>query len=63
MDNGYKINEETINFTVNDDFCNAPIKIINEKVLMPVTSAEKDLCYTLLFFTDILGWIFVKKYC
>lgn len=63
VDNGYKINEETINFTVNDDFCNAPIKIINEKVLMPVTSAEKDLCYTLLFFTDILGWIFVKKYC
>ena len=59
--NGYKLNEEEISFSVNDITCASTLKVNNEKVIMPVTSAENNIAYLIVALLDLGGFIFVKK--
>ena len=59
--NGYKLNDKEISFSVNDISCVSTLTLDNEKVIMPVTSTEKNYAYLLLFLFDIGGFLYVKK--
>lgn len=59
--NGYKLNDKEISFSVNDISCASTLSVNNEKVVMPVTSTEKNYAYLLLFLFDLGGFIYVKK--
>lgn len=62
VDNGYKRNNERIEFTVNDDFCNAPLHIKHDKLFMPITSTKKDYCLLIsIILILFMGIIYVKK--
>ena len=62
VDKGYKRNNEIIEFTVNDDLCNAPLHVKHDKLFMPITSTKKDYCLLIsIILVIFIGILYVKK--
>ena len=62
VDKGYKRNNEIIEFTVNDDLCNAPLHVKHDKLFMPITSTKKDYCLLIsIILVILIGILYVKK--
>lgn len=59
--NGYILNETEISLEVNDITCSSRVTFNNDKVIMPITSKECNISYLILFFLNIIGYVFTKK--
>ncbi len=59
--NGYILNDKEINLEVNDITCASRVTFNNDKVIMPITSKECNISYLILFFLNIIGYVFTKK--
>ena len=59
--NGYKLNEEKVNFEISDKSCLTNIKIINKKVNMPITSTTIDIISFLFLMLNFGIYKITKK--
>lgn len=58
---GYILNDKEVKLEVNDISCASSVTFNSDKVIMPVTSKACDISYFVIFFLDILGYVFIKK--
>lgn len=58
---GYILNDEIVYFSVNDMTCLSDINVINEKTIMPVTSASTNILLNIFPFALICGLFIVRK--
>ena len=59
--NGYILNDNEISLEVSDTICSSRVTFNNDKVIMPITSKECNISYLVLFFLNIIGYVFTKK--
>ena len=59
--NGYELNEERVNFTINDDCCLASLKLNNNKIKMPKTTARNNDILCMMVIIINLGIIKIVK--
>ena len=59
--NGYILNDNEISLEVSDTICSSRVTFNNDKVVMPITSKECNISYLILFFLNIIGYVFTKK--
>lgn len=61
VSNGYKLNENVIQFEINDKSCITNIKLVNKKVNMPITSTAVDFISIIIFTLSFICYAFYKK--
>ena len=59
--NGYKLNDSEIDLEVSDKICASRVTFNNDKIIMPVTSSENNIGFLIIFFLDVIGYVFIKK--
>ena len=58
---GYILNEEEIEFSVNDISCSSTLNMDHKKVRMPITSKESNIIYIFIILLNLGSYVFIKK--